>query len=189
MVVDPERSRDDSDETMSAVGMGAVYVSTSGKKALRILSDRKRERLLKEYYDPYHKRFEAITGKLISVFNKCLIVDMHSFPEKPLPYERNQDAFRPDICIGKDDYHTPKHLTKFADEYFSERSFVTALNTPFGGTFVPAKYYQKDERVSSIMIEIKRSLYVNENTGEKTQSFADVKDLIDGFIRKLTELI
>ena len=66
LVVDPERFRDDSNEIMSATGMGAVYVSTSKRKPLRKLSDRKRELLLKKYYDPYHKRFEEIAGKILS---------------------------------------------------------------------------------------------------------------------------
>ena len=40
----------------------------------------------------------------------CLIIDGHSFPALPLPYELNQRAFRPDFCIGTDDFHTPEEL-------------------------------------------------------------------------------
>jgi N-formylglutamate amidohydrolase len=64
-----------------------------------------------------------------------------------------------------------------------------AFNTPFSGTFVPIKYYQKDERVSSIMIEIKRSLYMNEATSEKIQSFSKIINLINQFTTKLLEFI
>ena len=188
LVVDPERFRDDSNEVMSATGMGAVYVSTSKRKPLRKLSDRKRELLLKKYYDPYHKRFEQIAGKILSDFNKCLIVDVHSYPTKPLPYELNPNAYRPDICIGTDDYHTPKYLIEFAKEYFSKENFTLAFNTPFSGTFVPIKYYQKDERISSIMIEIKRSLYMNEGTGEKSSEYLKLNKLISGFITKVSRI-
>ena len=189
LVVDPERFRDDTNEIMSAAGMGAVYVSTSEKKPLRKLSDRKRELLLKKYYDPYHKRFEEIAGKILSDFNKCLIIDIHSFPTNPLPYELNANAYRPDICIGTDDYHTPKSLIEFTKQYFSKENFTTAFNTPFSGTFVPMKYYKKNERVSSIMIEIKRCLYMNEATSEKIQSFSRISKLINQFIKKLLEFI
>jgi N-formylglutamate deformylase len=186
LVVDPERFRDDTNEIMSTTGMGAVYVSTSGKKKLRILSNDKRELLLKKYYDPYHNRFEEKTDRILSDFNKCLIIDIHSFPTKPLPYELNPNGYRPDICIGMDDYHTPKYLIEFAKEYFSKENFTTAFNTPFSGTFVPIKCYQKDERISSIMIEIKRCLYMNETTGEKTAAFIKLKNLINQFIQKVS---
>jgi N-formylglutamate amidohydrolase len=185
LVVDPERFREDSNEVMSATGMGAVYVSTSKRKSLRKLSDRKRELLLKKYYDPYHKRFEEIAGKILSDSNKCLIVDVHSYPTKPLPYELNPNAYRPDICIGTDDYHTPKYLIGFTEEYFSKENFITAFNTPFSGAFVPIKYYQKDERILSIMIEIKRSLYMNEHTGKKSAAFYKIKNSICRFIEKV----
>ena len=188
LVVDPERFRDDTNEIMRSAGMGAVYVSTSEKKPLRKLSDRKKELLLKKYYDPYHKRFEEIAGKILSDFNKCLIIDIHSFPTKPLPYELNANAYRPDICIGTDDYHTPKSLIEFTKEYFSKENFTTAFNTPFSGTFVPMKYYKKNERVSSIMIEIKRCLYMNEHTGKKSAAFFKIKNTIDRFIEKVSEI-
>ena len=127
--------------------------------------------------------------RVLSDFNKCLIVDVHSYPTKPLPYELNPNAYRPDICIGTDDYHTPKYLIEFAKEYFSKENFTLAFNTPFSGTFVPIKYYQKDERISSIMIEIKRSLYMNEATSEKIQSFSRISNLINQFFKKLLEFI
>ena len=120
LVVDPERFRDDTNEIMSSAGMGVVYVSTSGKKKLRILSDDKRELLLKKYYDPYHKSFEEIASRIISGFYKCLIIDILSFPTKPLPYELHPNSYRPDICNGTDDYHTPEYLIKFTEEYFSK---------------------------------------------------------------------
>ena len=39
------------------------------------------------------------------------------------------------------------------------------------------------------MIEIKRSLYMNENTSEKIQSFSKVKNLMNQFTKKLMEFI
>ncbi len=43
---------------------------------------------------------------------KSLIIDCHSFPEKPFPYEEDQSLERPDICIGTDSYHSPQRLVE-----------------------------------------------------------------------------
>jgi predicted N-formylglutamate amidohydrolase len=47
------------------------------------------------------------------------------------------------------------------------KSFGTVgLNEPFIGTHVPLKQYGTDQRVKSVMIEIRRDLYMDEATGE-----------------------
>ena len=185
LVVDPERFRDDAMEIMSRVGMGAVYFSTCEGKPLRQLSDDGRARLLRKYFDPYHEHIDAVTADVLAEHRRCLIVDLHSFPSKPLPYETDPNAVRPDICIGTDDFHTPQYLTTLAEKHFTEADCTVAFNTPFGGTFVPGRFYRKDKRVSSIMIEINRSLYMDEKTGSKTKNFARIKTGFQKFIEKL----
>ena len=41
--------------------------------------------------------------------------------------------------------------------------YSTARDQPFSGTIVPMKYYRKDHRVQSLMIEINRWLYLGED--------------------------
>ena len=41
--------------------------------------------------------------------------------------------------------------------------YSTACNEPFSGTIVPLKHYRRDQRVESLMIEINRNLYLNED--------------------------
>jgi N-formylglutamate amidohydrolase len=41
--------------------------------------------------------------------------------------------------------------------------YSTARNEPFSGTIIPLKHYRKDQRVQSLMIEINRKLYLNED--------------------------
>jgi len=170
---------------MSRVGMGAVYVSTCDGKPLRRLSPEDREQLVRQYYDPYHEHIDAVTAGLLERYNRCLIVDLHSFPSKPFPYESDPNALRPNICIGTNDFHTPGPLAAFVEKYFSDADFSVAFNTPFGGTFVPGRFYQKDKRVSSIMIEIKRSLYMSEKSGDKLKGFNRIKGVMNRFVEEL----
>lgn len=181
LVVDMERFRSDEDEVMARVGMGAVYECTAAGKRLRPLTSEVREALLIEYYDPYHKDFEEAVEACLAQHNHCLIIDCHSFPARPLPYELNQDPNRPEICLGICDYHTPPALKDYSLNWLAEY-FSVAVNRPFAGTFVPTRFYQQDKRVSSIMIEVNRSLYMDEATGDRNQGFSQIREFISEFI-------
>jgi len=187
LVVDPERFRDDNQEVMASVGMGAVYTSTSDGKALRVVSKKDRENLLRNYYDPYHQLIEETTEQLLNTSGKCLIVDLHSFPSKPLPFELNQTIDRPHICIGSDSYHTPDGLVRLSKEYFAGQKLSVEENLPFSGTLVPIKFYRRYKAVQSIMIEINRSLYMNEITGEKLSQFNQIQRLVSEYIKCVSE--
>lgn len=166
LICDVERFRDDSLESMAAKGMGVVYTHGLDGKRIKEVPDYHKEEILTSYYDCHHKRLEAEVQRRLDTFNRCLIIDGHSFYESPLPYEYNQKIDRPDICIGTDIYHTPKELEAKLCKAFMEKGYSVALNTPFAGSLVPLKYYEKDKRVFSIMIEINRRLYIDRDANK-----------------------
>ncbi len=163
LVCDPERFRDDAQEIMSTVGMGAIYRSCSDRSELKKVTDDHREELLRRYYDWYHNGFEMAVEECLDIYDKCLIIDGHSFPAVPLPYELDQDRNRPDICIGTDENHTPREFESAIVDFFRSRGYTVELNRPFAGTIVPMRYYREDQRVMSVMIEANRRLYMNED--------------------------
>lgn len=186
LAVDMERFRNEADEVMSQVGMGAVYQLTSHGHQLRILSPELREQYLQTYYDPYHKAFEDCVESMLKEHGKCLIIDCHSFPSKSLPYEINSRGPRPDICLGTSSFHTPDHVLDFVNHRFAE-IYSVDINHPFAGTFVPGKYYLSDKRVISVMIEINRKLYMDEYTGQKATSYDGMKTVIRNIIEELID--
>ncbi len=95
-----------------------------------------------------------------------------------MPFELDQAPSRPNICIGTDEFHTPDWLTDKAMDLFQKAGYSVAVNRPYSGSIVPLYYYQVDKRVASIMIEINRGLYMDEETGLKTPEFSSVKDTI-----------
>jgi N-formylglutamate amidohydrolase len=185
IVFDPERFRNDEDEVMAKEGMGVIYTHTVDGRRMRSLSESKREELVQRFYDPYHLSLEAKVQKLLDLSGKCLLIDGHSFPRIPLPFEIDKDPSRPDICIGTSEYHTPSELSGFIEEYIKQKGLTVKFNSPFAGTMVPMKYYRKDRRVSSIMIEINRKLYMNEDTGEKSRRFKTVQAMMQGLLRQV----
>ncbi len=161
LVCDPERFRDDEAESMSRVGMGAVYTRGHDCRPLRDVSAEERESILRRWYDPHHRELESMTARRLETFGRCLILDCHSFHPVPLPYEPDQRGGRPDICIGTDPYHTPEELAVLVGERFRRLGYSVLRDSPYSGTIVPLSRYGADPRVFSLMIEVNRGLYLD----------------------------
>lgn len=181
LVIDPERFRNDEDEVMSKQGAGAVYVSSSTGGRLRD-DDFDREKLLVSYFDPYAEAMSRATSVILERFDQCLIVDCHSFPSVPLSWELDQNRNRPEICIGTDEFHTPYALVDTLMNHMESNGVEAEVDRPFKGTYVPLDYYNKDPRVQSLMIEVRRDLYMDELTGQPTRAFPAVKDFITALL-------
>jgi N-formylglutamate deformylase len=165
LVVDPERFIEDS---MESVGMGVVYTHTTDGDPLRAISEIDRLTLIDTYYHPHHNKLTRMVDSCLEQHNQCLIIDCHSFPAQPLPYEC--DLNRPDICIGTDSYHTSTELKDCLLKVFENFGYCVAIDSPFSGTIVPLKHYHKDKRVESVMIEVNRSLYDSPSGFKRVQS-------------------
>lgn len=191
LVCDVERFRDDAAEPMSAVGMGAVYTRTSSGAQLRraaAASGPARENVLTRYYDPHHARLDRLAAAGLEQDGSCLLIDLHSFPRRALPYEQDHSLARPEICIGTDPVHTPERLAAAAERFFCDAGLETIRNQPFSGSLVPGRFYGVDRRVSSVMIEIRRDLYMDERTGDRTAGFKRIGALPAEFIGEVAEL-
>ena len=179
LVVDAERFEEDALEPMSSVGMGVVYTRTATGKPLRhTLSAEEREQLLERWYRPHHRRLEQVTADALRIHGRALVIDAHSFPSVPLPYEGTTDADRPDICIGTDPFHTPPALRDALVERFASAGFRVAVNTPFAGALVPGRFYRQEPRVQSVMVEVNRRLYLDEMTGLPGERFSVVANTV-----------
>ena len=119
--------------------------------------------------------------------DRCLIIDGQSFPSKALPYEINSEAARPDFCLGTDDFHTAEKLVGGVESELQRLGYSTVRNEPFSGTIVPLKYYRKDQRVQSLMIEINRKLYVKEDYSVDRASLRKVIMALDSVREKVAE--
>ena len=160
-VVDPERFEDDADEPMAQRGQGVIYTLTSGGHSLRHPpAPNEREALLNRFYRPHHARLTALVSRALEAHGKALIIDGHSFPDVPLPMERDQRAGRPDICIGTDSLHTPAPLVEALVDTCRVLGWTVRINAPYAGTIVPRSFFRQEPRVQSVLIEVNRRLYL-----------------------------
>ncbi len=167
LVFDPERFLDDKVEPMAARGQGVVYWLGSQLQLLREASSSLRARRVEELYRPYHAALDSVVGEMLAEFGQCTVIDCHSFPSLPLRSEIDQSSDRPDICIGTDETHTPPELASALEAAFTAEGFRVGRDWPFSGTFVPSGFYGRDARVRSVMIEVRRDLYLDESTAER----------------------
>lgn len=173
-VFDPERFLDDSDEPMAPRGQGVVYWLGSQRQPLRVADTALRSRRVEELYRPYHAALDAVVDGVLDEFGSCTLLDCHSFPSVPLPSEMDQATDRPDICIGTDEVHTPPDLAEAMVRAFGAEGLRVKRDSPFGGTFVPSGFYGRDARVNSVMVEVRRGLYIDESSAERRSDFDEV---------------
>jgi len=159
LICDVERFEDDQQEPMTKVGMGVCYEKTAAGDSLRQVTDAQRQEILETYYRPHHKRLTDLVDAELAVNQHALIIDCHSYPHDPLPCDQNQTVFRPDICIGTHEFHTPTTLANFTYYFFRDRGYTVAFNLPYSGCIVPAAHYGKNEHVYSVMLEVNRNVY------------------------------
>jgi N-formylglutamate amidohydrolase len=178
LVMDPERFADDADEPMSRVGQGVVYTKTADGEPLSRIDPSERERRVRDLYWPYHAALTELVASILDESGRCTILDCHSFPSIPLPSEKDKAPDRPDICIGTDEYHTPPALADVLEQSLAREGFRVGRNSPFGGSLVPLRYWRKDPRVTSVMIEVRRDLYCDEATGERAAGYNGVREAV-----------
>ncbi|MFD7711356.1 N-formylglutamate amidohydrolase [Streptomyces sp. NPDC059786] len=162
LVVDPERFPDEREE-MLAVGMGAVYTRTTHREELRRDGHDGRP-LVERYFHPYAEAMTAAVTDRLAATGRAVIVDVHSYPSEPLPYELHGAGPRPPVCLGTDPFHTPAELLAHAERAFGGFG-GSGIDSPFAGAYVPLEYYGRDPRVGALMIEIRRDVYMREPGG------------------------
>jgi N-formylglutamate amidohydrolase len=63
-----------------------------------------------------------------------------------------------------------------------------AADRPFAGALVPMRFYRQDVRVSAVMIEVRRGLYMDERSGARLPGFEEIRERISTALRTITEI-
>ncbi len=183
---DVERFKDDNLESMSKIGMGFIYTHTSDKEKFINYSDEYKNYVINKYYDKHHNELDNLSNEIIDKYNKCLLVDLHSFSDTKIKKLLNLEN-NPDICIGVDINFEDKNITKFTEAYFKNLGYSVKINYPYVGTMVPNIFYKnKNIRFKSIMIEINKRVYLDDNKINEIR-FNKFKIIIKEYIKEISK--
>jgi N-formylglutamate deformylase len=156
LVIDPERFLDEREE-MNRVGMGAVYTRTSDGQTLRRPDTAREQDLIDNYFLPYANALSSLTKRLLAQHGQVLIVDVHSYPKEPLPYELHKHEQRPEICLGVDGKHSSNELVQRVMQSL-DGHFTVTINQPFRGCYIPQPHYGVSREIQGLMIELRRDV-------------------------------
>lgn len=112
-----------------------------------------------------------VSKKIMEFTGSTLLIDCHSF--SALPNLLNSNPPDIDICIGYNDDETCPNKVVIGNivQYFIAKGYKVGINEPFSNskTFsVPVTYH-------SIMVEVNKRLYMDEQTLGKTEGFERLK--------------
>jgi N-formylglutamate amidohydrolase len=121
----------------------------------------------------------------LAATGRAVVIDVHSYPSRALPYELHAAGPRPAVCLGTDEFHTPGWLLDAARAAFGECAEI-ALNTPFSGCYVPLRHHRSTSEVSALMLEIRRDTYLHEPAGPRTAGFRALAQALAVLIDRAT---
>jgi N-formylglutamate amidohydrolase len=125
--------------------------------------------------------FHAAVAKRIVGHSGLLLIDCHSFSS--LPNLLNSNPPDIDVCIGYNDDETCPDKVVIGNiiHHFKTLGYKVGINNPFSNskTFsVPVEYH-------TVMIEVNKRLYMNEETLEKTDGFMRLREDIQSLYKIL----
>ncbi|TDW31110.1 N-formylglutamate amidohydrolase [Cryobacterium psychrophilum] len=170
-------------EKMNAVGMGVLYTHGSHGQEIRDLA-RTDQTALMHHFKSYSAALTDLVNATLRQHGRALIIDMHSYPEHALAYELHADRPRPELCIGFEQFHAPADFVHTVTDAFAHLHALP--NGPFAGAYVPLEHYGTDSRVNAVMLEIRRDLYMDEDTlALKPAPFRELQESLQKLVNTL----
>lgn len=157
-------------EPLETIGQGILYSEFDG--FTRTLTAEERAAIISEYYIPHIDKLREEIAKGEDV----LLIDCHSFPS------HLSDV---DVCIGfNEDWSKPSDkVIEMVHNRFSAWGYKVAVNEPYSNSISPAMYRKE---YSSLMIEVNKGVYMNEETLElDKKGFEIMQRIISGIYLSL----
>lgn len=138
---------------------------------------------IERFYKPYHQTLRDLLDETRATFGLAVLIDCHSMPST---VRGGAGRLRPDIVVG-DRYGTScgSELTDVAAQILARLGYSVSRNKPYAGGYITEHYGRPDHGIHALQIEMKRCLYMDERTLERTAGFAHLCEDLSVFVGEL----
>jgi len=141
---------------------------------------------IQHYYRPYHEALSELINRTHYHYGQVWHINCHSMPSsssKQGALGRVNPFSAPDFVLGdRDGTSCALDFTHSVRDFLTSLGYKVAINDPYKGVELVRKYSSPSTGRHSLQIEICRSLYLNEETYEKSKNYAKLKNNITALI-------
>ncbi len=151
----------------------------------RALSSEEIVQRIEKYYRPYHNTLEELLKETHYNFGQVWHINCHSMPSASAYPKRSIGLIgnRPkpaDFVLGdRDGTSCDRELTMELRAFIRKLGYSVSVNDPFKGVELVEQYSSPATGYHSLQLEINKSLYMSEKTGEKLSQFDEFKTHIE----------
>ncbi len=140
---------------------------------------------IERLYKPYHTALKALLQSTHARFGTVFMLDCHSMPS-----QQGERGGWPDFVLGdRFGASCAPEITQLVQSFLKNLGYRVHLNKPYAGGYITEHYGKPHNGMHVLQIEIDRSLYMNEETFEKSASFPglqwDLSRLTDLLVQEL----
>jgi N-formylglutamate deformylase len=186
--IDPNRGLDDIDpdlladrwphpiapsrKTLQGIGLVWRMAGDGVPMYARKLTSEEVMARIDHYWRPYHAELDALLDGRFQRFGAVWHINCHSMPAIGDARADDPGRERADFVLGDRDGSTCEpEFTQLVAETLRHMGYAVAINDPYKGVEIVRKHGRPAERRHSLQLEIKRTLYMDEQTLEPSAGF------------------
>ncbi len=141
---------------------------------------------IERLYKPYHAALAALLESTRARFGTVFLLDCHSMPS-----QQGERGGWPDFVLGdRFGASCAPEITRLVQSFLKNLGYRVQLNKPYAGGYITEYYGKPGHGMHVLQIEVDRSLYMNEETFERSPSFSglqwDMARLIGMLVQELS---
>jgi len=140
---------------------------------------------IERLYKPYHAALADLLEATRARFGIAFLLDCHSMPS-----QQGERGGWPDFVLGdRFGASCAPEITRLVQTLLKNLGYRVLLNKPYAGGYITENYGKPGQGVHVLQIEVDRSLYMNEETFERSPGFGalqrDISRLIGMLVHEL----
>ena len=154
------------------------HETTRGDRLIKKpLSQKQHKQLMDRYYHPFHHKIREEFQKRKAGEGKPVFhLDLHSMPSRGRALHRDPGQTRAQVVIGnREGASAEDSFTERVLSAYGKAGFETALNRPYRGGRITEIYGKPERGQNTLQVELNRSLYMDEETGQKSPAFGKIQ--------------